>query len=379
MLALFRSSRTPMADDLHSANPAAGGAAKPDARARLRLTRRLADIVCLPETRVSPQERWMTADVLEALLHNAAPDLRAKVAERLADQGEAPAGLLRRLALDDFTVAEPILRRSAALTDFDMMEIARKGGPNHQLALARREHVSETVAAALASSGGPDVIAALLRNPGARLAPQTTDFLVRELRESDRLAELLIKRPELRPAQAFALFWSVSHPLRRQILERFSVSRAILQEAAADVFPLAAQAGAADRDVAEALRYIDRRQRDRAAADRSVYGSLERAVEEYASRRDDIELQSEIARLAGIRVDLAERVLSDMGGEPIAVLAKATGLSRAHLERVAGAPGEGALQARAEQAQLIFDTLSVDKAQTVLRYWNWVFERGRAD
>ncbi len=363
-----------MAEDLSS--PTTGA---PGGRARQRLTRRLADIVCLPETRVSPQERWMTADVLEALLQNADPSLRAKVAERLADQAEAPAALLRRLALDEFTVAEPILRRSDALTDFDMMEIARKGGPNHQMALARRDAVSETVAAALASTAGPEVIAVLLRNSGVRLAPQTADHLVRELRERDSLAELLIKRPELRPAQAFALFWTVSHRLRRQILERFSVSRAILQDAAADVFPLAAREAAPDRDVAAALGYIDRRQRDREAAERSVYGTLERALEEYARRRDDFELQAEVAALAGIRGDLAERILADMGGEPVAVLAKAAGLSRNHLELVAGEAGDGPAAARGRQAQRVYDTLSVDKAQTVLRYWNWVFERGRAD
>ena len=368
-----------MAEDLSLSTAGAPAPQTPSGRARLRLTRRLADIVCLPETRVSPQERWMTADVLEELLHNADPGLRAKVADRLADQGEAPAGLLRRLALDEFQVAEPILRRSSALTDFDMMEIARKAGANHQMALARRETVSETVAAALASSAGPDVLAVLLRNKGARLAPQTSDFLVRELRDHESLAELLIKRPELRPAQAFALFWSVSHPLRRQILERFSVSRAILQDAAADVFPLAAREAAPDRDVADALGYIDRRQRDRAAAERSVYGTLERALEDYARRPGDFEVQAEIAALAGIRGDLAERLLADMGGEPVAVLAKATGLPRAHLELVAGAPGDAPAQARGRQAHLVYDTLSVDKAQTVLRYWNWVFERGRAD
>lgn len=321
----------------------------------------------------------MTADVLEELLRNADETLRGKVADRLADQAEAPAGLLRRLALDDFSVAEPILRRSSALTDFDMMEIARKGGPSHLMTLARREHISETVAAALAAAGGPDVIAVLLKNPGVRLAPQTTDFLVRELRENDRLCEALIKRPELRPSQAFALFWSVSHPLRRQILERFSVSRAILQEAAADVFPMAAREGAVDRDVAEALSYIDRRQRNRAAAERSVYGTLERAVEEFVRRPDDIQLHAEIASLAGVRPDLAERLLTDMGGEPIAVLAKAAGLSRSHLEIMAGKPGDGVEHTRGRQAQLVFDILSVDKAQTVLRYWNWVFERGRAN
>lgn len=321
----------------------------------------------------------MTADVLDELLRNAEESLRCKVAERLADQADAPAGLLRRLALDEFAVAEPILQRSQSLTDFDMMEIANKGGRNHRMALARREHVSETVAAALASSGGPDVIAILLRNKGARIAPQTTDFLVRELRDSEMLAQLLIKRPELRPGQAFALFWSVSHALRRMILERFSASRTILQEAAADVFPLAAQEAEPDKDVAEALAYIDRRQRDRSMADRSVYGSLERAIEEFARRPDDLQLQQEIAALAGIRTDLGERLLTDLGGEPIAVLTKATGLSRAHLELVVGKPPEGVPDPRAAQAHLVFDILSVDKAQTVLRYWNWVFARGRPD
>ena len=348
-------------------------------RARQRLTRRLADIVCLPESRVSPQERWMTADVLEELLRNAAPELRAKVAERLADQAEAPAGLLRRLAQDDFAVAAPIVERSQALTDFDMMEIARKGGPQHQMALARREQVSETVAAALASASGPDVLALLLRNPGVRLAPQTTDFLVRELRDNDRLAELLIKRAELRPNQAFALFWSVSHTLRRLILERFSVSRAILQDAASDVFPIAAAEADHDGDVAEALSYIDRRQRNRAMAERSAHGSLENALSAFARRRDDAELQSEIAALAGIRLDLAARIFADLGGEPAAVLAKATGLSRGHLELLVDASPADQADPRRDQAHLVFDTLSVDKAQTVLRYWNWVFAKGRAD
>ncbi|XBQ15011.1 MAG: DUF2336 domain-containing protein [Oceanicaulis sp.] len=348
-----------------------------EGRARARLTRRLADIVCLPASRVAPQERWMTADVLEELLRAADSGLRAKVAARLAEQAEAPASLLRRLALDSFEVAEPILRSSHALTDFDMMEIAAKGERRHRIALARREHVSETVAAALAQSADPDTIMALLRNQGARLAPQTADFLVREAAENEEIARLLVRRPELRPVQAFVLFWALGHSLRRQILDRFAASRAILQEAASDVFPLAAAERDPDPVVTEALAYIDRRQRNRAAADVSPYGSLEKLLQRAAQTGFSDTLRDEAASLANIQRDLLDRIVDDFGGEPAAVLAKATGLDRAHLfdmlEAIDTADGE----TRARQAARVFDGLSVDKAQTVLRYWNWVIARGR--
>lgn len=364
-----------MADDFSSLSappppPTAG-------RARARLTRRLADIVCLPASRVSPQERWMTADVLDELLREADRELRAKVAARLAEQAEAPAGLLRKLALDSYEIAEPILRHSEALTDFDMMEIAARGERRHRLALARREEVSETVAAALCRTADPETICALLRNPGARLAVQTADFLVREAAENEEIAKLLIKRSELRPIQAFILFWAASHPLRRLILERFAASRTILQEAAADVFPLAAREETPDATVAEALAYIDRRQRDRAAAEVSPYGSLEAVVEKAAKVGFSDPLRSEAAILANIQRDLLDRIVDDFGGEACAVLAKATGLSRAHLEDlIAAADGADAVT-RMQQASTVFETMSTDKAQTVLRYWNWVIARGR--
>jgi uncharacterized protein (DUF2336 family) len=361
---------------------ASAGDAPPPAgagRARSRLTRRLADIVCLPSSRVSPQERWMTADVLDELLRAADTSLRSKVAARLSEQAEAPPVLLRRLALDAYEVAEPILQRSQALTDFDMMEIARKGERRHRIALARREQVSETVAAALCASGDPDVLSALMRNQGVRLAPQTVDFLVREAGESEALARLLIKRAELRPAQGFALFWSVTHDLRRLILDRFAASRTILQEAAADVFPLFRAEAEPDPAAAAALAYIDRRQRDRAEAERSPHGSLEGAIEAASGQGATDEMRDAFARLANVQRDLMDRMLDDFGGEPLAVLAKATGLSKEHLRRLIdlGEPQSAAM--RWEQAEAIFATLSVDKAQTVLRYWNWVMARVRAE
>ena len=365
-----------MADDFQT-HSLMGGQQGGTRTARSLLTRRLADIVCLPSSRVSPQERWIVADVLDEMLRTAEPELRRRVAERLAEQGEAPPQLLRRLALDSYDIAAPILERSQALTDFDMMEIAGKGDLKHRIALARRERCTETVSAALAASGDPQVIEVLLRNDGVRLAPQTMDHLVRMAADHLTIAKLVIKRPELRPAQAFALFWDVDHDRRRLILERFAVARAILQDAASDVFPAAAREAEPDRLVARALAYIDRRQRDRKANDTSSYGGLEGVVEQGVKGLTP-ELIAEAARLANVQPSVIERIVEDLGGEGLGVFAKATGLSRRHMNYLRLGAGHGDGTPAADRVEFVFDTLSVDKAQTVLRYWDWSFRRAEA-
>lgn len=317
----------------------------------------------------------MVADVLDELLRSADVQLRIKVAKRLAQQHEAPRGLLRRLAHDQFEVAGPILRQSLLLSDFDMMDIAQSGSVPHKLEIARREKVSETVAAALCTGADLEVMSVLLRNEGARFASSTMDVMVRVAAEHESIARLLIARPEMRPAQALALFWSVSHDMRRMILDRFAASRQILQDAAEDVFPLAAREDSPDGAVREALAYIDRRQRDRRAAEVTPFGSLEGLVERAAQIGFTEELRAEAAVLANVQRDLLNRMIDDFGGEPLAILAKATGLSRQHLTGMIEGAGRMDALNRAEQAVRVFDTMSVDKAQTVLRYWNWVIAR----
>ena len=71
------------------------------------------------------------------------------------------------------------------------------------------------------------------------------------------------------------------------------------------------------------------------------------------------------------------KVISDLGGEGLAVLCKATGLKRHHLRALwRSLRRPEMLDDGVEHPQLsyvveIYDTLSVAKAQTVLRYWNW--------
>ena len=90
-------------------------------RARAALLKRMADVVCLPSSRVNAFERSMTADLLVDMLREAEPEDRLKVARRLANLSEIPASLVRLLLRDHVEIAEALLTNCASLTDSDLL------------------------------------------------------------------------------------------------------------------------------------------------------------------------------------------------------------------------------------------------------------------
>jgi uncharacterized protein (DUF2336 family) len=223
----------------------------------------------------------------------------------------------------------------------------------------------------------PAVIQALLRNTTARLSQSGIDAIVSLSRTSPQLCEHLLRRPELRPSGAYVMFWWSGPEERKTILQRFAVSREVLQEVSEDVFAMAAGENWQDPVARKALQFIERRQRNRAAVEKSPYDSLEHAVAEAASSGLNAELAAEIAYLAGIKPLTGAKIMGDKGGEPLAILAKATGMSRLDLEnlwrsvRRPQVTADGRPDPDWSRVQVTYEMLAVDRAQTVLRYWNW--------
>ncbi len=361
---------SPSASDLPVIDPETGG------KARRLLAKRLTDIVCLPTSRITPQERHLTADLLIEMLREGAPDLRGDCAKRIAMLAEAPSIIIRLLARDAISVARPILEESEALTDSDLVATARAGTREHREIIAARRPVSELVADAVAIEREPSVQEILLRNPKAELSLSTVEQIVVDSRDNPHFCELLVRRPELRPGHGFAIFWWSPSDVRLRLIRRFATERSILQEAAADVFAIAADDAWADPLVRKALQFIERRQRNRGAIQKSPFGSLEEAVD--AVERDGLSRQTaeEIAYLAGVKPAAGAQILMDQSGEPLAVLCKAAGLKQRYLDilwkalrRPFGTPDEPA-PAYARTVEM-YETMSTDKAQSVLRYWNW--------
>lgn len=352
-------------------------ATPPPLRARRALLKRLADVVSLPASRINAFERAVTGDLLVEMLRLASHDERKRVASRLAPLAELPNSVARILLRDDPDVAALLIEQCASLSDADLVGCARDAGFEHRLMIATRRGLSEIVTETLFSFGEMEVIEAVLRNTTARLSQLGIETVVGLSRQSPSLCSPLLKRPELRPSGAYVMFWWCAPEDRRTILQRFAVSREVMQEASEDVFPMANQEGWSDPVARKALQFIERRQRNRAAVEKSPFDNLEHAV--MVAARDGLtrETASEIAFLAGIKPLTGAKLLGDPGGEPLAILCKATGMSRVDLTnlwrsmRRPETTADGHIHPDWERVQITYEMLAVDRAQTVLRYWNW--------
>lgn len=355
----------------------AEGAPSPGPRARHALLKRLADVVSLPASRVNAFERAVTGDLLVEMLRLAAPEDRRRVAARLAPLGEIPDSLARLLLRDEPEVAGILIEQCAALNDADLAACARDTGPEHRFLLAARRNLSEVVTDALLAHNETAVIEAILRNTTARLSQPGVEAVVSLSRTERSLCQHLLRRPEMRPSSAYVMFWWCGPDERRVILQRFAVSREVMQEVVEDVFAMAAEEGWQDPVSRKALQFIERRQRNRAAIEKSPYDSLEHAVSAAASGGLTRELAAEISYLAGVKPLTGAKILGDPGGEPLAILCKATGLGKGDLQglwrsmRRPEMTPEGNWDPAWERVMVTYEMFAVDRAQTVLRYWNW--------
>lgn len=345
-------------------------------RSRTALLKRLADVVCLPTSRINAFERSMTADLLVEMLRDANVAERERVARRLAMLVEMPGVLVRLLLRDELPVARALLVDAEKLSDADLIACLYQSSVDHRRLIAQRRGVSEVVADALIDMGEAVVIEALLRNELVKFSHQGVENIVAITRDAQYLIPMLLRRPELRPSHAYVMFWWADAEARKTILQRFAVSREILQDAVGDVFALASAEGWQDPLSRKALQFIERRQRNRAAIAKSPYDSLDEAV---AAGETGItrEIAEEISYLSGLKPMTGAKIFTDPGGEPLAILCKATGLPRNNVRllwrglRRQEVDRSGQIDHALERVLMVYDMIAVDRAQTVLRYWNW--------
>lgn len=321
-------------------------------------------------TALTAHERALMTDILKKLINDVAVPVRKALAERLSVVPAAPHDVIVALANDGIDVARPILLRSEALLEVDLIEIIRHRTLEHQLAIAMRRNLSEQVSDALVETGNQDVIKTLLENPDARIAEATMCYLVDQARRVDSFQEPLVRRQDLPPALARKLYFWVSAALRQQILENFDIDLTTLDDAVevAAQDAVAALAKGADPPESNKPAVLAKRLGEaRQITPRLLVQTL---------RQAEIALfEALLAEMSGLRLRLIRRLIFEPGGEGLAVCCRALEIDKPTFATIfllsrRARPSERSMDPRELSRVLsFFEHVRPDAARTVLARW----------
>lgn len=180
--------------------------------------------------------------------------VQIELAERLGEAPTAPRGVTRTLASGSITVAEPILRSSTALTDEDLVHVARTKGQDHLRAISQRSSVSSAVSDAIVARGDDDTLGVLLRNEGAVLSREAHETVVDRAAANPALHDAVVDRHSLPVDLLNEMYFVVEARLRDRIMQmNADVDPALLEAAlSAGRKRIAVEDGALPADHAEA-------------------------------------------------------------------------------------------------------------------------------
>jgi hypothetical protein len=285
---------------------------------------------------------------------------RAFVAERLSRSADAPSSVLRLLGKDVPEVASPVLKRSPALGEFDLLTIiAATGTPHHRL-IATRSDLSALVVGALRLTGDADVIARLSAYPEvvtetdeqAAEPVGTTDADALPAEEPEFLVDTAAHMADYDRATSDAV--APSNVPSHGIVETEAPPAPLARDPAHDGD---VEEAAASREVApspEAMEIF--------AAVRALASSFEEASGDAASRPGRRHLADPLPASAGAFLDLDRAgrlaVLNHLAGRPATSRGPATVLDADHAFRLALGRARLASLARQRQRDALIRTLA---------------------
>lgn len=328
--------------------------------------RNISDLFLADSGRLSERERMQMAGIVNELVHDIEISLRREFAARLADEPGAPRQLAAALADERTEIAHPILERGGILNSPDLIDLVKRRVREYRLAAVMRSESPAELSALLPHTGERDAIEAMTTSHDTELARRAMDYLVSESQQMDRFKQPLLRRSDLPPPLAHKMFWWVSAALREHILAGFGIDATTI-----DVL----------------IQEVTAKVRARAERDRSIYDDAGFIVAELA-RKGPVDdrflceclrhghiavLAVAWARMADIDTPLAQYIILDPGGEGLAVLSKACGIDRAVFSSVfrltREAHDRSAAAAPVDAVTSIFDQLTRDEAEALLRFW----------
>jgi uncharacterized protein (DUF2336 family) len=171
---------------------------------RMKMLRQMTDLFMAGAGTYSEEVASLFDVIIKRLSEGVESRQLIELSQRLAEADTVASDTVVRLSnSDDVAVAGPVLEKSPALSDVDLVRIARTKGQGHLLAIAARQRVNDVVSDVLIERGNKNVLRKVTGNNGAKISEDSFARLISEAKGDKTLAELVKTRPdipeELRP------------------------------------------------------------------------------------------------------------------------------------------------------------------------------------
>lgn len=337
-------------------------------KGREALSAAVTDLFSDSHEELNDRERSLMFEILRQLIKQCEDSVRKMLSEKLAERPDVPHDLALELGKDTAEVAYPILAHCGILKDEDLIEVIRNRTVQHQLAIAIRRNVSESVSDALVEAGDEAVITKLLANPNARISERTMEYLVDESERVDTFHEPILRREDLAPDLAQRMFNWVSAALRQHILDNYEIDEVViddmLEQSAFELFTSAdlRKNNSMSKQLAETL---------------AEEGEATPEMMLLALECGEVPLfVSMLQQMTGLRETLITRFILEQGGEGLAVVCKALSVGKPQfvqifaLCRKARPVKKGSFSTEVRGVLDLYNEFTVETAKRVLARWS---------
>jgi uncharacterized protein (DUF2336 family) len=310
-------------------------------------------------------ERLVKTIEVRAIAEISARIALAEMSTQLAPIAQAPPVVVRRLARhDEISVAGPVLKESARLSERDLVEIAQTKGEQHLLAISGRWWLKEVVTDALLARRYPSVSRRIVGNPGARVSAAGFAIVVAQAETDTELAVETGIRVDLPPELRNQLLRHATEEVRSRLLSRapphlFEEIRSAITAVAAGVGREMAKA----RDFTAAQHFVAQLVGKGELSEATLLG--------FARQRKYEETVAALAQLSRSTIEVVRPLMQSLRDDGILIPCKAAGLGWETVTAILESRFSTGSMASHElaKAKVQFAKITTESAHRLLRFW----------
>jgi uncharacterized protein (DUF2336 family) len=170
------------------------------------------------------EDRAAAEDILRMMAADAAELVRRALAITLKNSPELPRDIALKLAADVESVATPVISFSPVFTDEDLVVIARSTTAVKQIALARREALSDVVTSALVEKGCEEAVKIAVANDNATFSERSLRSAIDRFAKAEAITTGIAYRKVLPLSISERLVDIVSDKVRAHLVDHHKLT-----------------------------------------------------------------------------------------------------------------------------------------------------------